>query len=364
MSQFGKKQIMKTVSCVLLAGLLMGNEKCEQQADTGRRLKKNVKIIGVEASNFMDTPAFSFSEVAQTQLSGVLFQSNHFYERNVYPLADNVTPMPGIGMQKVSSQDQQLARQMKTWFPSAKSQDVLFTKESWCLVTRPQHLIHGKINALEAHSGGGISFGFNQTTAVPIPISGNLKLDKMRMDLSFKSYSPWTMAQQQAVNVEEFKNDYSGGVGIPLGPVNIGLNFYRVTGMAELTLKALKKSVQSLAQALLNTGRQEWQTRVVANYDTQVVLLGGAELGLKAGDQIKVENEVHDWMGEACGDSSILVGSVSVTRDPWIVEVVEAGDMYSVAKVLNPKEDETMEIGALARVHKLYEPPAPVKKKK
>ena len=363
MSKFGKKQIMKTVSCVLLAGLLMGNEKCEQQADTGRRLKKNVKIIGVEASNFLDTPFFSFSEVAQSQLSGVLFQSNHFYERNVYPLADNVTPMPGIGMQKVSSQDQQLVRQMKTWFPMAKSQDVLFTKESWCLVSRPQHLVHGKINALEAYSGAALQFGFNQSQ-VQIPITANFKMDKMRMDLSFKSYSPWTMAQQQAVNVEEFKIDYKVGFGIDLGVIHIGPEFYRVTGMAELTLKALKKSVQSLAQALLNTGRQEWQTRIVANYDTQVVLLGGAELGLKAGDQIKVENEVHDWMGEACGDSSVLVGSISVTRDPWIVEVVEAGDMYSVAKVLNPKEDETMEIGALARVHKLYEPPAPTKKKK
>ena len=77
MSKFGKKQITRMLSCILLAGLLMGNEKCEQQPEA-RRLKKNVKIIGIEASNFLDTPFFSFSEVAQSQLSGVLFQSNYF----------------------------------------------------------------------------------------------------------------------------------------------------------------------------------------------------------------------------------------------------------------------------------------------
>ncbi|MFN3455059.1 MAG: hypothetical protein ACK41T_08885, partial [Pseudobdellovibrio sp.] len=89
--------------------------------------------------------------------------------------------------------------------------------------------------------------------------------------------------------------------------------------------------------------------------DNYIVVVGGAELGLKKGDKLKIENEIHDWMGEPCAEGSVLLGSVAVTQEPWIVEIEDAGNLISKAKVLNPRENEIIEVGALTRVSELLQ---------
>jgi hypothetical protein len=102
---------------------------------------------------------------------------------------------------------------------------------------------------------------------------------------------------------------------------------------------------------------------VMLSRDNYVVILGGAELGLQKGDKLKIFNEVHTWNGEACGDSSVLTGSVITSNvdDPWIVEVEDAGTLMTKAKVLNVKENETISTGALVKLHSFYVAPAPAK---
>lgn len=366
MFNINKKSLTTTLSVVALAGLLMGNEKCEKQVVPARTLKKNVKVLKVDASSFLDNSGFSFSEVAQSQLSGVLFDTNFFFERNIYPRTDGaLIPLPGPtgAYQKTVAVDDKAIVQMKTWFPTLKANEVELSRNSGCLVSRPQHFLYGKINSLESYSGGALQFGFNQTLA-QVPISAKFKMDKMRMDLSFHSFDPWSQQEMAAVNSEVFKTDYAAGFGIDLGVIHIGPEFYRVTGMAEVILKGLKKSVTDIANKLAAIDRQEWRTRVLLSRDNYVVIVGGAELGLKKGDKLKVENEVHDWMGEPCGDSGILTGSVSITNDPWIIEIEDAGDLMSKARVLNPRENESIDVGALTRVSQLYVAPTPVKKAK
>lgn len=347
------KLILKATTVVALGGLLMANQKCEkQQAPQARQLKKNVRVVGMHASSFLDNSGFSFSEVAQNQLSGVFFEDNSFFERNVYPNNIMRSTTSGVFQKTVVSDQSQV--QLKQWFPQMKSTDVQLTKDSACLISRPQHYLYGKINSLEAYSGASLQFGFNQSM-VQVPISGNIKLDKMRMDLSMHAFDPWTQQNMASVNVESFKKDYAVGFGIDLGIIHIGPQFYRTTGMAEVTLNGLKNAVKGIADKLKALQRQEWQTRVMVSRDNYVVIVGGAELGLKKGDQLKVENEVHDWIGEPCGDSSVLSGSTSVTHEPWIVEIEDAGNLMSKAKVLNVDENETIEVGALVRVHKFVE---------
>lgn len=349
-----KKSIfIKTLSVVTLGTLLMANQKCQQQsAPEARQLKKNIKVTGMSASSFMDNSGFNFSEVAQSQLSGVFFENNYFFERNVYPqLTYEVSAKAASGLQKLSNDQTNL--QLKAWFPTAKAVDIQLTRESACLITRPQHLIFGKINSLEAYSGLSLQFGFNNTAAVPIPLSGNIKMDKMRMDLSMHAFDPWTQQNMASVNSEVFKKDYAVGFGIDLGIIHIGPQFYRATGMAETILKGLQTSVKDLAQKLLSLQRQDWQSRVMMSRDNYVVILGGAELGLKKGDHLKIENEVHDWLGAPCGDSSVLAGSTVVTNNPWIVEIEDAGNLMSKAKVLNVDENQSIEVGALVRIDKL-----------
>lgn len=348
------KKLLSVASLTTLALLTMANQKCEEQPVVkARQLKKNVQILKMEASSFLDNSGFNFSEVAQNQLSGVIFEEESMFERNVYPKVNQADPQFSAGLQKASVEQKQMT-QLKTWFPTMKSSDVQLSRDSSCLVSRPQHLLYGKINSLEAYSGMALQFGFN-STAVQIPLTAKFKMDKMRMDLSFHAFDPWSSQQMAAVNSEVIKKDYSAGFGIDLGIIHIGPEFYRVTGMAETVLKGLKQSIKDISEKLKSLQRQEWHTRVLISRDNYVVIVGGAELGLKKGDRLKVENEVHDWMGEPCGEGSVLLGSVSVTNDPWIIEIEDAGNLMAKARVLNPREDESIEVGALTRVSQLVQ---------
>lgn len=357
------KKVLSVASLMSLALLTMANQKCKEEPVAARQLKKNVQILKMEASSFLDNSGFNFSEVAQNQLSGVIFEEESMFERNVYPKPDQSAPQ-SAGLQKASVESGQMT-QLKTWFPTMKTSDVQLSRDSSCLVSRPQHLLYGKINSLEAYAGGALQFGFN-AASVQLPISAKFKMDQMRMDLSFHAYDPWSSQQMAATNSAVKKTDYSVGFGIDLGIIHIGPEFYRVTGMAETVLKGLKQSIKDISTKLKSLDRQEWHTRVLISRDNYVVIVGGAELGLKKGDKLKVENEVHDWMGEPCGEGSVLLGSVSVTNDPWIIEVEDAGNLMSKARVLNPREDESIEVGALTRISQLYVEPAatPTKKKK
>ena len=361
---------LKAILVLGSAIFTMSSTKCQQQ-DTGRQLKKNVRIGDVSASNFLDNSGFSFSDTARSQFSGVLFERNDFYERNIYPVPEDlagVTDQQYYNVQKLSSTQVSPAlkavAQIKAWIPTAKTQNILLNRESSCFMTRPQNFLYGKINALEASSGGSLQFGFSETVAPVIPVSAKFKMDSMRMDLSFKAVDPWTQETVAAVNSSAKKTDYSVGFGIDLGIIHIGPEFYKTTGMAEVTLKGLQNGVSDLAAKLLSLPNQEWSTRIIYSGDTQVVILGGAELGLKTGDRLKVYNETHTWIGQPCGDSSTLTGSVIVSdkSDPWIVEIQDAGTLMSSAKVLNPKENDSIESGALVRLDSFVKPPEPPKK--
>lgn len=353
-----KKNFFKLAAPVICSWFYMSATNCEQAPVEGRQLKKNIKLMQLDASNFLDNSGFSFSEVAQSQFSGVLFEKNYFFERNIYPIAEEVNTnkiMVQESMQKASIESAQIT-QMKSWFPEMKSQEVPLSKDSSCLISRPQHFIAGKINALEAYSGAALQFGFN-SSVVQLPISANFNLDKMRMDLSFHAFDPWTQQIISSVNSEAFKKDYKVGFGIDLGIIHIGPEFYRITGMAEVTLKGLQNAVTDLATKLLSTPGQDWSTRVMYSRDNYVVILGGAELGIKNGDQFKIYNEVHSWLGQPCGDSSILNGStiVSDMQDPWIVEIEDAGNLMSKARVLNVKENSSIDLGAMVKLHQFVQ---------
>lgn len=366
-----KKSIyLKSATIIILGSLIMANKKCEKKPEP-RQLKKNIKVVGMSASSFLDNSGFNFTEVSQNQLSGVFFDTNLFFERNAYPTVnpqsshESIPVLRGASMKAevFAEVNQKADLQLKTWFPDLKSGESNLSQDSSCMISRPQHLLLGKINALEAYAGGQIQFGFN-AASVQLPVSAKFKMDKMRMDLSMHAFDPWTQQKMGSVNSEAFKKDYAVGFGIDLGIIHIGPEFYRTTGMAEVTLKGLKSVVTDIYKTLAGLPRQEWQTRVMISRDNYVVIVGGAELGLKKGDRLKVENEVHDWMGEPCGESSLLLGSTSVTSNPWIIEIEDAGNLMSKAKVLNIDENASIDVGALVRVEKLYEEPVVATKSK
>ncbi len=354
-----KMNLLKVTTTLVSLSFLMSATKCAQPTTADRELKKNVRVMQMSASTFLDNSGFSFSETAQSQLSGVLFEKNYFFERNIYPSVSTSEQGQNVIHVTKTSVDQ-----IQKWFPNAKTQEIDLSKDSSCLISRPQHFIAGKINALEAYGGGSLQFGFNQSM-VQLPITGHISLDQMRMDLSFHAFDPWTQQKVVSVNAAAKKTDYKAGVGVDIGPIHIGPEIYRVTGMAEVTLKGLQKGITDLANKLLVTPGQDWSTRIMYSRDNYVLIVGGQELGLKNGDQLKVFNQVHNWIGEPCGESSILNGStiVSDAKDPWIIEIEDAGNLMSKARVLNPKENESIEMGALVKLHQFVKEPAAVAQK-
>lgn len=350
-------QLLKISSMIACLSLMMSATKCENKPATeARQLKKNVRIMQVGAPSFLDNSGFNFSETAQSQLSGVLFEKNFFYERNVYPdpYAVKTNGVNGLGISKAS------VDQIQRWFPEIKKQDIELSQESACLMTRPQHFLAAKINALEAYSGMNLQFGFSESISPQLPVSINFKMDKMRMDWSFHAFDPWTQERVSSVNTEVFKKDYAANFGIDIGWFHIGPSFYRSTGLAEVTLKGLQQGITELAQKLSSSPGEDWSSRIMLSRDNYVLILGGEELGIKNGDQFKIYNEVHNWVGAPCGSSSILNGStiVSDTQDPWIVVVESAGKLMSKARVLNPKENSSINTGALVKLHQFVQDPA------
>ena len=362
------QKIIKLSVIVALALFTRANKECEKKADP-RLLKKNVKILSMEASTFMDSSAFNFAEQAQERISATVFATPYFYERNFYPKAEDYLDEVKFNAVQSAAFGQKMTLQqkipLKTWFPKLGTSQKLgaksgFNPEASCLIERPQHYIHGKILSLEAHSGGGLVFGFDQSIA-QLPLQASFSLDRMKMDMSMNVFDSWTQEKTQSQIASVLKKDFSLKVGLDLGVIHIGPQIYRKTGLAEVTGQVIKKAVEQTGQALNNLTSQQWKSRVVINSDNYVGILGGDELGIKVGDQFIIENENHSWLGEPCGTDSVLIASIATTVKPWIVEVDRIGTGLSRAKVLNENENESIRIGASVKIHKLYVEPVPTK---
>lgn len=367
-------KILNLVLFFFVAALTMANKECEKKPDP-RILKKNVKIVSIDASTFMNSSAFNFAEQAQERMSAAVFATPYFYERQFYPKAEDyldeqkfnaiqaASLNQKIGSQKMGSQKLQNtnAIPLKQWFPKLSSVKKMearqgFTPDSNCLIERPQHYLFGKVLSLEAHSGGSLVFGFDQSIA-QLPLQASFTLDRMKMDMSLNVFDSWTQEKTQSQIASVLKKDFSLKVGLDFGLFHIGPQIYRKTGLAEVTDQLVKKAIEVTGQALNNLESQEWKSRIVINGDNFVGILGGDELGIEIGDQFEVENENHSWLGEPCGPDSILVGSIATTLKPWIVEVDRIGTGLSRAKVLNENENESIRIGARVKIHKLYQEP-------
>ena len=152
------QKIFRFALMTSLAALTMASTECEKKPDP-RVLKKNIKIIGIEASSFMDNSGFNFAEQAQERVSSAIFATSYFYERNFYPKAEdyqdeqkfNAVQAGSFGNKMTASQKISL----RAWFPKlglAQKSEVkssAFSPQSNCLIERPQHYIHGKVLSLE-----------------------------------------------------------------------------------------------------------------------------------------------------------------------------------------------------------------------
>ncbi len=361
---------MKTYGkiAVLVAGaaMTMGNQKCQQTAQPpARALKKIVDMGAIRSSaiNFPGGSAFDFQFVANQQIYGVLQESKEFAFKYAPPIAtapatSTTTASGDTNLFNLSKSDKAMMK--ASALEAGKSNyEVQYAQTAWCMVNLPQVKISGSVNSFELIGGGGITLGFTPAGAYPTNglASAGLNLQFAQLDLSMVATRPLTSTVVGAANVTSKQTKTSVNFSLNFGAFSVGPSAYYQTPLATVSKAALAKAVSGLSDQLKN---DEWYTRVMANHDTHLIVVGGADVGLEVGDQFLVYNEEYYWDGEPC-NSTYRGGGAAANSAVAKIEIDYVGDEIARGKVIE-QNDYNAVVGAKVKLSKFhaanYVPPA------
>lgn len=351
------KKIFKASIMVAGAAMTMGNQKCEQKPAEApaRALKKIVELGAIRSSPiiFPGGSAFDFQFVANQQIYGVLLDSKEFTLKYNPPIA--VPPQEArtgdVGFFNLTKTDGQM---MKAFAEAAgkDNYNVQYAKTAWCMVNIPQAKISGSVNSFELIGGGGITIGFTPAGALPTNglASAGFNVEFAQLDLSMVATRPLTSKAMAAANVTSKQTKTKVNFGLNFGAFSVGPSAYYQTPLAQVTKNALVKSVTDLNSQLKS---EEWYTRVLANHDTHLIVVGGLDVKLEPGDQLLVYNEDYYWEGEPC-DSRYLGGGAQAGSAVAKIEIDWVGDEISRGRVIE-QNDENAVIGAKVKLFKFHD---------
>lgn len=342
--------------------MTMGNQKCEQKPqEQTRTLKKIVELGAIAASPiaFPGGSSFDFRFVANQQVYGVLLESSEFTLKYNPPIAVppeqvrsgdtnffNLTKADGVAMKAFAQA------------AGKDNYDVQYAKTAWCMVNLPQAKISGAVNAFELIGGGGLTLGYTPAGTHSVSGSAGFNAEWAQLDLSMVATRPLTDKVMAAANVTSKQTKTKVNMSINFGVWSVGPSAYYQTPLAQVTKNALVKSVSSLNEQLKT---EEWYTRVMANHDTHLVVVGGSDVKLEVGDQLLVYNEEYYWEGEPC-DSRYLGGGAQASSAVAKIEIDWVGDEISRGKVIE-QNDENAVVGAKVKLFKFkdasYKPADP-----
>lgn len=347
---------LKALVVVAGAAMTMGNQKCQQKPPQERALKKIVELGSIRSSPvlFPGGSSFDFQFVANQQIYGVLTESKEFTLKYNPPIATppQETKNGDDGFFNLTKADGQM---MKAFSQAAgkDNYNLQYAKTAWCMVNVPQAKLYGAINSFELIGGGGITVGF--TPAGALPTNGlnslGINVEFAQLDLSMYATSPLTTKILAASNVNSKQTKTKVNFALTFGAFSVGPSAYYQTPLAKVTKNALTNSVIALNKELK---KEEWHTRVMANHDTHIVIVGGADVNLEPGDQLLVYNEEYYWEGEPC-NSRYLGGGAQASSAVAKIEIDWVGDEISRGKVIQ-QSDENAVVGAKVKLFKFHDP--------
>lgn len=349
------KKVFKAGILVAGAAMTMGNQKCEQQqAQAPERVLKKIVEMGAVRSSPLTFPngSFDFQFVANQQIYGVLMDGKEFTLRYAPPIA--------VPPEEVRSGDDGFFNltkadgQMMKAFAQAAGKDnynVQYAKTAWCMVNLPQAKISGSVNSFELIGGGGLTVGFTPNGAYPTNglASAGLNVEWAQLDLSLMALRPLTSKVIAAANVTSKQTKTKVNFGLNFGAFTLGPSAYYQTPLAQVTKNALVKAVGDLSTALKT---EEWYTRVMANHDTHLVVVGGSDVGLEVGDQLLIYNEDYYWEGEPC-NSKYLGGGAAAGSAVAKIEVDWVGDEISRGRIIEQNDNNAV-VGAKVKLFKMH----------
>lgn len=360
---------MKTYGkiAILMAGaaMTMGNQKCQQQAQPPARVLKKIVAMGSIKSSAVNFPggAFDFQFVANQQIYGVLQESKEFAFKYAPPIATapqaaTTTANGDTNLFNLSKADGEMMK--ASALEAGKSNyEAQYAQTAWCMVNLPQVKIAGSVNSFELIGGGGITLGF--TPAGSYPTSGltsvGVNLQFAQLDLSMLATRPLTSTVVGAANVTAKQTKTAVNFALNFGAFSVGPSAFYQTPLAAVSKTALARAVSSLSGQLK---KDEWYTRVLANHDTHLIIVGGADVGLEVGDQLLVYNEEYYWDGEPC-NSKYLGGGAAANAAVAKIEIDFVGDEIARGKVIE-QNDYNAVVGAKVKLSAFhaanYVPPA------
>ncbi|MBX2987410.1 MAG: hypothetical protein KF802_05905 [Bdellovibrionaceae bacterium] len=344
-----ERNLWKIATLAPLAGLLMGNQSCQKQDQAQTRELKKIVDLGTISSPNLVIPgvgAFDFKFVANQQIYAILLESEGFalrYLPPVTPASSRTEVLNGL-----SANDKLVFRKA---LDGGSNSQVNWSKEASCMVNMPQARLYGSVNSFEMIGGGGISLGFTPSgTMAGTGIGGNLnfQLESAQMDFSLMAAQPVSGGLMAASNVTAKQTKTNINLGINLGMFSLGPSYFYQTPLASVTKNALTLGVKGLKEQLQ---KEEWFTRVLANHDSHVTIIGGANLNLKKGDEVAIYNELYYWDGEPCASNYRGGGAINPVA---IGRIETAAEEISIVKLIQ-QTDENAVIGAKVKLHRYVE---------
>jgi hypothetical protein len=363
----GLKKILKNglKAGVLLstAGLMMGNQSCQEAPVAQRELKRIVEM-GKITSPSIALPQggnFDFEYVANQQVYSVLLNSEHFALRYAPPVV--VVPAAnGASVESkvlnISSNDKVM---MKAFAANAGvAEKPQYSTSAECLINLPNARIGGSVNAFEMIGGGAVQIGFN--AAGPLDISGltglGFSIEWAQLAMSMMATHPLTNGLLAASNITSKQTKTKVHFTLQVGAFQVGPSAYYQTPLAKVTEKALGTGVTTLYEGL--KAKEEWYSRVIMDHDTHLVILGGTNVNAKVGDRFNIYNELYYWEGDPCNSKYYGGGAASPVAT---IELDWIGDEVSRGRVIT-QGDENPVLGAKVKILKLVPDPAAAKTSK
>ena len=361
------KSIGKIAVLITGAAVTMGNQKCQQKAaqPAPRILKKIVDMGAIRSSPvvFPGGGRFDFQFVANQQIYGVLQESKEFAFKYAPPIAtppsNAMTDANGdTNMFNLTNGD---GAMMKSSALAAgiNSFEAHYAQTAWCMVNLPQAKITGSVNSFELIGGGGITVGFTPAGAFPTNGVSSTGIDVQfsQLDMSMLAIHPLSSTVLAASNVNSKQTKTSVKFTMNFGAFSAGPSAYYQTPLAAVTKNALGMAVSGLSTQLKS---EEWFSRVMANHDTHLIIVGGRDVGVELGDQFLVYNEEYYWEGEPC-NSKYLGGGSAANAAVARIEIDFVGDEIARGRVIE-QNDFNAVVGSKVKLSKFhdatYAPPA------
>jgi hypothetical protein len=388
-----RRQLKFTALSLLLAGLSMGNESCEQAQNRKRVLLMDVEVGSLAARpvRLPNGEVVDFPYVANALFYRQVMNNDHFAISNPIPMPGSSSAPASVGLASKAEPGQMSTTDNSGGVYSQADLDVLNTygmldqapaSDSHglsakvlaaaevlpaCVYESPQYLLGGEVVSFEATSGVGVSIGYGVGGDLPGTVGGKVDFKSSKLEMNVRADYPLTQQIKASADGVSTQKETKFGINFSAG-IQLGLDFFFKTPITNVLRGAMDMSLTKLTEDIikksdLGTWDDAWETRIlysskIGDGDTTFGIRGGQRNNIKSGDKFVVRNMEYEWEGAPC--TSRLKWSVPAQVEPVAeLEAINIGDNVAVLRVTKYNQEIRIQPGAQVKILALKPPPTP-----